>query len=310
VRPAFFILLLLNAIFFAWAYFLADQDITLQNTPGRASNASESIHLLHEDQEPDSPPDKGTTKSKPNKSKSKNNRSDLRLLDELPEMAAGLADNQKGGTFEVGLNEQLESVAENLAKPVLSSANDVQSQPQVEAQNVAEMKTPVEARLEPEPQQIAAVPPSCFVLGPFDIRLNADRALTKLKEHGADSKMRTTEERDRLRYWIYAPTETLAAARKTIDKLKKKGIKDLYLIRDGEKKNAVSLGLYRSESSADKRLSKLKKLGFNPKIEKHYRIRNLYWLDVELTDGETLTPDQWLTVTGGFENLKSEQECK
>jgi hypothetical protein len=51
-------------------------------------------------------------------------------------------------------------------------------------------------------------------------------------------------------------------------------------------------------------------LGFNPKIEKHYRIRNLYWLDVELTDGETLTPDQWLTVTGGFENLKSEQECK
>ena len=123
MKFAFFFLLVLNMIFFAWGYFLDGQSSTRSNTSKAGSNAPETILLLHETQKPENQESDSRTK----KSKVSDKRSELRLLDELPEMVASLSDDQVGGTFEVGLNEQVAAVADSLTKSILAATNAMQA---------------------------------------------------------------------------------------------------------------------------------------------------------------------------------------
>jgi len=151
---------------------------------------------------------------------------------------------------------------------------------------------------------------SCYRLGPYSVKLNATQSMAKSKSYGAIVKMHTKEKRERFRYWVLTPTRNKKAALKKIKKFKEKGVSDVYLIREGKKKDDISLGIFRARTTAQKRILALKKLGFNPIVEKHYKIKTEFWLGIEETLRHPITNAAWKDIIGGFDDIeKTEESC-
>ena len=150
----------------------------------------------------------------------------------------------------------------------------------------------------------------CYKLGPFKDKSAADRSLLKTRDIGAISSLRSEEIKERFRYWVLDPARNKQAALKKIKKYRDKGVKDVYLILEGKKKDNISLGIFRARSTAQKRVQKLKDLGFNPTVEKHYKIKTQYWLNIRETLRSPLNDAIWEDIIGGAAGVEiSEEAC-
>lgn len=121
----------------------------------------------------------------------------------------------------------------------------------------------------------------CATLGPFEKRAQAAAAAQRL--HGMDLTARVRVEHlpDEGGFWVLIPpAKTHAAARKTIDRLRAKGVKDYFLVAAGDMKNAISLGVFSSDSAARQRLANIRKLGFAPQLQGVPLPQRRYWLDL------------------------------
>ncbi len=151
---------------------------------------------------------------------------------------------------------------------------------------------------------------SCFKLGPYSVKLNAENSLSRTKGYGAVGNLYAEEKRERFRYWVLVPMRNKQAALKRIKKFKEKGIDDVYLIREGKKKDNISLGIFRERSIAKKRIQQLQELGFNPVVEKHYKVRSEYWLTIKETVRGPLSAKAWKDIIGDLDGIKkSEESC-
>lgn len=132
--------------------------------------------------------------------------------------------------------------------------------------------------------------PACFTLGPFADTGKASRSSEALKAWGVVVNSRQVSQRTPKAYWVYLPaSKSYQAAKRKVRALQKKGLKDLFIMGDGSHKNAISLGLFNQENTADERLQQVKKLGLNAVLETQYRLSNQTWLDLTVTDGKTAT---------------------
>ena len=68
------------------------------------------------------------------------------------------------------------------------------------------------------------------------------------------------------------------------------GEKELYIVKTPEEyKNAVSLGVFKGKSNAQRRYQQIKNLGYDVKLEGRFRQNPVYWLDYsESNDNEAL----------------------
>ena len=121
---------------------------------------------------------------------------------------------------------------------------------------------------------------TCFSIGAFatqaDVRA-AVKALTPLVARIQFRETRVTEVRG---YWVYLPApgnreRALDIARQ----LSSKGISDYYVVTAGEQPNAISLGLFREQTNADKRLAEIRALGFKPETVQRSDEVPIYWID-------------------------------
>ena len=78
------------------------------------------------------------------------------------------------------------------------------------------------------------------------------------------------------------PAETEAVQ----TRLRAAGIEDQHLLRRGENKGRVSLGVYASKGWAQARQADLTKLGFNTQIAARTKTRALFWLNLHMTEDE------------------------
>lgn len=129
---------------------------------------------------------------------------------------------------------------------------------------------------------------TCFSIGPFSSRESLLSLSNWLQTHQMPSKERIEEKRTRERYWVYLEEQDEAEARARLEELKKKGLSDYYLISKGDKKNAISLGLFSSQDAVNRRLVELERKGYNPVVVPQHKISQVFWLDVQLEDGLTL----------------------
>lgn len=151
---------------------------------------------------------------------------------------------------------------------------------------------------------------NCFKLGPYSVKLNAENSLARTKSYGAVVNLYSEEKRERFRYWVLVPTRSKQAALKKIKSFKEKGIDDVYLIREGKKKDNISLGIFRARPIAKKRIQQLQKLGFSPVVEKHYKVRNEFWLTIKETVRGPLSGKAWEDIMGDVDGIvKSEESC-
>ncbi len=127
---------------------------------------------------------------------------------------------------------------------------------------------------------------ACFTLGPFN-ELESLRAMTReIKRYVTATDFRGKEEKEQPIYWVYLrPEKNRSAAIATGESLKAKKIRDFYVIRDGEKKNGLSLGHFKNKAGAYGLAKKVKKLGFDVNVEPVIKTRTVYWLDYQLAPG-------------------------
>lgn len=97
-------------------------------------------------------------------------------------------------------------------------------------------------------------------------------------------------------HWVIIPPRPPEQAQALFRELQAKGV-DSYLVREGENRNAISLGLFENQDSAQRVLEERKSQNLNAVLAKFPRNQISYALDFELdrtsASGAMAMPDTW-----------------
>lgn len=122
----------------------------------------------------------------------------------------------------------------------------------------------------------------CASYGPFPGEDAATTGRKRLQDAGAQVTQRLVPGKVRLGYWVYLPPFQNRKQAEAAEKLlQQRGIKDLYIVGDEAKRNAISLGVYSQRSGAVARRKQLRKLGYHPILADRFRDTPNYWLDAQ-----------------------------
>lgn len=130
----------------------------------------------------------------------------------------------------------------------------------------------------------------CISIGPFSDETRFRETETWFITHDIPVHKRAEEVRTQERYWVYLEPRNEKEAKKKLEELKRKGLKDYYLVSKGDMKNAISLGLFSSQDAVNRRLVELEREGYHPVVVPQHKITQVYWLDIQAVDRQTL-PD-------------------
>ena len=124
---------------------------------------------------------------------------------------------------------------------------------------------------------------ACFSYGP----ITSETSMTALRDWFSSNRIQVTTreeyDQEKVMFWIYlAPGSDTKAATATLQELQDKGIKDYRLIRRGNFRNAISLGLFSTRERVDRRLSELNAKGYKPVVVPYHDagVNTIYWIDV------------------------------
>ncbi len=194
----------------------------------------------------------------------------LRLLNELdrfPELRPNEKARQRADT----LAAERDDASRTLATP----AADV-----LEAVGLATR----EPRIAPVPPVAGAsdAPEAvCFSVGPLATDRKAGEVQNWLQELNVETEQRVEEQTIATRYWIFLETTGSGpSARERLAELESKGVEDFLLTREQDGSRVISLGLYGTRASLDRRLADLRKAGIEPQVRPRHRLHTVHWVDV------------------------------
>jgi cell division septation protein DedD len=122
----------------------------------------------------------------------------------------------------------------------------------------------------PEPAApVVSVKPveSCYEWGSFNTADSA-RARAALKKLNLQSTPKAVPKQESTRYWVYIPAQkTMEAAQTKNEEIKALGVNDTLILQDAQWHNAISLGLFKDETLADKFIAKLHGMGVNNAVK-------------------------------------------
>ncbi len=129
----------------------------------------------------------------------------------------------------------------------------------------------------------AAIAGQCMLIGPYKTVIDRGRGGRKLNDMHIQYSDRQDPRGRVLGYRVFqgpfASKEDVSQARRH---LKKQGVKDLYLMNEGETKRYISLGFFSSENSANSFIENFSKLRI--KTSKRIEYGTNYWLLVSDTE--------------------------
>jgi hypothetical protein len=152
---------------------------------------------------------------------------------------------------------------------------------------VAEAATSVGAVLgSGQPSDLAAVVGRSCVSIFFKTNSEADRAIAALESEGMRASLRSTQGQVFVGNWVQIRNiPDLKAGAGMIDKLKRGGIADAYLMDDENGKYKISLGLFGEMSRAEKVELQAKSLNLPADITPRMREATVYYVDIGLPPG-------------------------
>ena len=131
---------------------------------------------------------------------------------------------------------------------------------------------------EPEQEKIL-----CLSFGPFAESQQASELSDWLRNNEIQTKQRTEGDKKDQYFWIYlSPSESKDKAMAAIEALKDKGVRDYKLINKGNLQNAISLGLFSSQSAVNRRLNELKNIGYQPIMVPYHKAQSIIWVDAKV----------------------------
>jgi len=129
----------------------------------------------------------------------------------------------------------------------------------------------------------------CFSYGPFPDVEQAKDVKKWFEQKHIKVMQRLDKSQEHQLFWIYlAPSDTRASAIAAIEDLKNKGVSDFRLINSGDLRNAISLGLFSSQASVNRRLNELKNKGYQAIVIPYRDAKVVYWIDVKLINQQNL----------------------
>lgn len=135
----------------------------------------------------------------------------------------------------------------------------------------------------PPPTDMVEPPPStpvgCQALGPFMDRDTVVVARDRLVAAGIEALPRATDASERLGYWVHTPPGTAADASAIVTRLRRAGVRDFYVVTEGELSNAVSLGVFSEQATAERHAARMRSMGFEVELNERRRERTAWWLD-------------------------------
>jgi hypothetical protein len=140
------------------------------------------------------------------------------------------------------------------------------------------------AKPEP-PAQLAEAAPAkpkppaaaCGWLGPYSTRPAAAAAVRRLAAARPGSRVRQSS-RTEDRYWVLLPPlPSHGAAAKVIADLKARGITDVQLLGGDSGDNGISLGVFTQRDTAERRLKQISALGYAPQMQTLPQTVSRYW---------------------------------
>jgi cell division septation protein DedD len=149
------------------------------------------------------------------------------------------------------------------------------------AETKDDIENSTEATPEADPQEQAPAPPHCITLGPFMKKQNTKTTLTDLNAMGLPSEIRSANQTQNQRFWVYLPA--YPSRQEAIDKAEKlasQDVSDYFIISDGRRDNAISLGIYNNKSDANQRVKEIRTLGYNPKVDALRDRMRVFWIDI------------------------------
>lgn len=185
---------------------------------------------------------------------------------------------------------------------VIAKAPQIAEAPEPEKEVVTE-EAPVievpavaisEPEPEPEPEKVVRLQPAsaCFNLGDLEKQDVAEAIAKMLAAQDIEAVIQDELVRKEAGYWVVIPPfPTDDQAQRRVRDLKAAGIRDVWRFTGGEKKNAISLGLFSNRPNAEKVQKNAKAKGFNPQVQPRYRDDRRYWLEFTGLQGQPL-PDE------------------
>lgn len=167
------------------------------------------------------------------------------------------------------------------------AASPVAAVPQGPVPDVAEESAVSPQMVTPaEPRVLAA---QCLRLGALESRELAAQVSKALRQGNSGAKVlaQGEEPATTARYRVMLPPyATAAAAANALERLRRAGIKDVYLIRSGENQNAVSLGVFSTKESAQRRARQIAGLKLVPHIDEIIMPVTHWWVEFDWPAGQ------------------------
>lgn len=129
----------------------------------------------------------------------------------------------------------------------------------------------------------------CQTIGPFSSRNRAEEFVSELAGPGREPAVRASQIEQPSGYWVYLPSMPVDDARRIIDDLSAKGVRDYFLGRQ----NFISLGMFSDKRSAETRVNEISALGYTPRLEPRYLTREVFWVDLEERVPQIIEEPQW-----------------
>jgi cell division septation protein DedD len=176
------------------------------------------------------------------------------------------------------------------AAPDAPKAPDVRDAPPLSESTETPSPSPVATAA--DPAAVTAAISRCISVGPFRELSQAATAAANLRAAGYQPMQRVADGEIWIGYWVYiAGVPTTSAANEILAKVRDSGITDAYVIPNSDSGNLVSLGVFSEISGVSRRRDEVRALGYEPQVVDRTRRATVYWVDVVLTDGQTLDFD-------------------
>lgn len=153
--------------------------------------------------------------------------------------------------------------------------------------------TAAEAQVTPEAAETAARqtaprPVFCSRIGPFDDQGAASVVSKYLSGRGGRVESAEESLNVHVGYWVMiSPQADRAAANAVATELKKKGIKDFWVMSKGQYRNGISLGVFSQQDNARAFAKRVAGKGFKVSTVDKHKKRTVVWLAYR---GETFVP--------------------
>lgn len=166
------------------------------------------------------------------------------------------------------------------APPAGAQRDAVRGEPEPAPPPAVAQPSPVVPAAEAIPPEAKAAR-ACYWIGPWPGRTEADSVAARLREAGATVVTESGFTEEVIGYWLLQPPlDSIEAATARMRELRQLGI-DNFVITEPPLANAISLGVFKQESAAQRGRAEFESRGIEAEVQPRTRRREAYWLYAE-----------------------------